>query len=36
MHSAAILLKVGIAEGFRRDGREAERVEFVLTMLCLS
>ena len=34
MHSDGILLKEGIAESFRRNGREAERIEFIWMMLC--
>ena len=30
MHSDGVLLEEGIAESFRRNGREAERIEFIL------
>ena len=34
MHSDGVLLEEGIAESFRRNGREAERIEFFWMMLC--
>lgn len=34
MHSATILLEEGLVERFTRDGREAERIEFIWMILC--